>query len=176
MTMRIRSWIAAAVGAAMLAGCAVQDVHRPDALATDTEWALLPMVNYAQTPQAGQRAEAILSTLLHKHGVGHLRRYPAQRDGGLPELNDEHRLDTAMAWARDAGMLYGVRGSVEEWQYKTGLDGEPVVGLTVQVVDVPSGRVLWSASGARSGWGYGTLSGTAQELLRDLVAELPLRR
>lgn len=176
MTMTIRNWTAVALGAAMLAGCAVQDVHRPDALPTDTEWALLPMVNYAQTPQAGQRAEAILSTLLHKHGVGQLRRYPAQTAGGLPDLDDERRLEKAMAWARDEGISYGVRGSVEEWQYKTGLDGEPAVGLTVQVVDVASGRILWSASGARSGWGYGTLSGTAQELLRDLVAELPLRK
>lgn len=166
-----------ALGLALLAGCAVQSTsrHTVAPLPADAQWALLPMVNYAETPQAGQRAEAILFTLLHQRGVD-LRRYPARTGDALPDLNDERRFQEALDWARTGDVRYGIAGSVEEWQYKAGLDGEPAVGLTVQVIDVASGRVLWSASGARSGWGYDTLSGTAQELLRDLADDLPLQK
>lgn len=176
MSKMIKLGTAMAVGLALLAGCAGQYTKDIAPLPVGTKWALLPMVNYAETPQAGQRAESILFTLLHRRGLTELRRYPASANDGLPDLNDERRLEDATAWARAENIRYGVRGSVEEWQYKSGLDGEPAVGLSVQVVDVGSGRVIWSASGARSGWGYDTLSGTAQELLQDLVAGMPLSK
>lgn len=175
MSKTMKLGIAMATGLMLLAGCAGQGAYRSVQLPPDAGWALLPVVNYAETPQAGQRAEAILFTLLHERGVN-LRRYPARTGDTLPELNDERRLQDAIDWARAANIRYGVTGSVEEWQYKAGLDGEPAVGLTVQVIDVASGRVLWSASGARSGWGYATLSGTAQELLEDLSGDMPLTK
>lgn len=173
MSKMMKLGIAMATGLVLLAGCA--GAYRNVQLPPDAGWALLPVVNYAETPQAGQRAEAILFTLLHERGVN-LRRYPPRTADALPELNDERRLQEAIDWARAANLRYGVTGSVEEWQYKAGLDGEPAVGLTVQVIDVASGRVLWSASGARSGWGYATLSGTAQELLQDLSGDMPLTK
>ena len=66
-------------------------------------------------------------------------------------------------------------GSVEEWQYKNGLDGEPAVGISLQIVEPASGRVLWSNSGARAGWSRESLAGTAQKVLRKLVSDLRLQ-
>ncbi|MNP78015.1 hypothetical protein D3C76_1755480 [compost metagenome] len=63
-------------------------------------------------------------------------------------------------------------GSVEEWQYKSGLDGEPAVGISLRVVEVSSGRVLWSKSGARAGWSRESLAGTAQQVIETLVSAL----
>lgn len=174
MTNTMKLGIATAVSLVLLAGCAGQYAKRTVPLPADAKWAVLPVMNYAQTPQAGQSAESILFTLLHRRGIADLRRYPAGTGDGLPDLNDERRLQDAIAWARSENIRYAVSGSVEEWQYKAGLDGEPAVGLTVQVVNVSTGRVLWSASDARSGWGYNTLSGTAQELLGDIVNDMPL--
>ncbi|MCY1405315.1 hypothetical protein D9M71_205530 [compost metagenome] len=67
-----------------------------------------------------------------------------------------------------------VTGSVEEWQYKNGLDGEPAVGVSLQVLETSSGKLLWSRSGARAGWSRESLAGTAQTVLRDLVGNLRL--
>ncbi|MES1926964.1 hypothetical protein [Salinisphaera sp. T31B1] len=162
--------------AAWLAGCAVTDVHREERLSASARWAQLPIANYAETPQAGERAAAILSTLLHQRGIDQLTAAPAtQPAGGLPQFDDAADLADALNWARGQGFQYGVTGSVEEWQYKTGLDGEPAVGLSLRVIDIQTGRTLWSASGAKAGWGYSTLSGTAQKLMSTLVADLPLQ-
>lgn len=177
--MKKHHWFAALLLGAttLLTACTVTDVQNAPAFPVDAHWAMLPMVNASETPLAGQRAEVIAGTLLRQRGLTDLSHYPPLTDAsGLPELDDRRRLESALRWAREQHFQYGISGAVSEWAYKTGLDGEPAVGLTVQVVDVASGRVVWSASGADSGWGYDTLSGTAQRLLHKLIARLPLKR
>ena len=48
--------------------------------------------------------------------------------------------------------LRSVQGAVDEWRYKVGVDGEPAVGMALQVIDLQSGEVLCSGVGAKSGW------------------------
>lgn len=61
---------------------------------------------------------------------------------------------------------------MSEWRYKVGVDGEPAVGITLQVIDVPSGNVIWSATGSRTGWSRDAVSAVAQKLLRELLSPL----
>ncbi len=164
----------------LLGGCAVQEVQRGAVLDAHAHWALLPIMNHAETPQVGARAQAILATLLRVRGVTDVREYATQQKAegeteGLPELDERRRFDEALNWAKGQGMTYGVTGSVEEWRYKSGTDGEPAAGVSLQVIDIASGRVLWSATGARTGWGRESVSGTAQKLLKDLLRDLPLK-
>ncbi|MGQ9686803.1 MAG: penicillin-binding protein activator LpoB, partial [Thiobacillaceae bacterium] len=63
-----------------------------------------------------------------------------------------------------------------EWRYKIGVDGEPAVGLTLQVIDLVNGKVVWTASGGRSGWSREALSAVAQKLVRDLTQPLASSR
>jgi polysaccharide biosynthesis protein PelC len=142
----------------------------------EQKWVMLPMVNHTDTPQAGLAAEAIAEHALRVRGVGNIVRYPAalSRDS-LFEPAERRVVEEAQKWAREQGVRYGLTGVVEEWRYKVGIDGEPVAGLTLQVIDIASGRVLWSASGARSGWSRESLSGVANQLLGDMMGKLPLR-
>ena len=71
-------------------------------------------------------------------------------------------------------MRFAVMGSVEEWRYKVGIDGEPAVGVSLIVVDLSTDRVVWSASGGKSGWSRQALSAVAQTLLTDIFASLRL--
>ena len=102
------------------------------------------------------------------------RLYPAQPQGDLQLVDDRERQQRALDWARQQKLAYVVTGSVEEWQYKNGLDGEPAVGVSLQVLEPASGRVLWSTSGARAGWSRESLAGAAQKVLRELVGDLRL--
>lgn len=158
-----------------LSGCAVTDVHRTEPLESQSTWALLPLANHSETPLAGQKAEASLTTLLHQRGIRSLVSAPRAAPMGLLELHSENDYQASLSWAQQQGVRYGVTGSVDEWQYKAGLDGEPAIGISLRVVDVNSGETVWSASGARTGWGFSTTSGVAQKLISDLVATLPLQ-
>lgn len=173
LTTFLLAWLATA----LLGGCAntTHSVSAAQALPAQARWALLPVVNNTETPQAGLSAEALVEHHLLARGIASLQRYPATltRDS-LFEPTERKVAEDALKWAREQGARYGIGGSVEEWRYKVGLDGEPVVALTLRVIDLDSGRVVWSASGARSGWSRSGLSAEAHQLVAQLLAGLRL--
>ena len=87
----------------------------------------------------------------------------------LFEPLDRKQFDAALAWAKGAGARYALAGAVDEWRYKVGIDGEPAVGLALNVIDVASGEILWSGAGGKTGWSRESLSGVAQRLTRQLL-------
>ena len=108
--------------------------------------------------------------VLRANGIADLRRYPANLNNEtLFEPLDRKQFDAALAWAKGAGARYAVAGAVDEWRYKVGIDGEPAVGVGLQVIDLASGEVLWSGAGGRTGWSREALSAVAQKLIRTLL-------
>lgn len=139
-------------------------------------WVLLPIMNYSEAPRADEGARAILSTVLRARGVKTLvEARAATPDQPMPDLDGRRRLEGALAWAKKEKFTIGITGSVNEWRYRASSDGSPAVGLSLDIVDVESGEVLWTASGARSGSAGGTVSGTAQQLLSELLDRLETR-
>lgn len=119
---------------------------------------------------AGNRAESVAEALLHARGVGKVKRYTstAQQEA-LFDAGDTKRQEQALAWAREQGVRYALAGTVDEWRYKVGVDGEPAAGITLQIIDVQSGDILWSGAGGKSGWSREALSAVAQKLIRELL-------
>lgn len=165
----------AAIAVSLLPACSTIDVAPAPRLDKNAKWVVLPLANHTETPGAGQRAAALLDGVLRAHGFAELSRAPATlATESLFETGDTNAAaqEKAMAWARGAGVRYALAGSVTEWRYKVGVDGEPAVGLTLHVIDMTSGATLWSATGARSGWSREALAAVAQKLARDLTAPL----
>lgn len=174
----MKKWLLLLLGsAALLAGtpgCTVVDRVRSAAPPEPgARWALLPIANHTETPQAGLRAEAIAETVLRRLGVKELERYPASLNPEtLLEPAERKLTEAALAWAKGRDARYALTGSVEEWRYKVGVDGEPAVGMSFSVIDLRSGAVVYSASGGKSGWSREALSAVAQKLVRELLADL----
>jgi hypothetical protein len=73
-------------------------------------------------------------------------------------------------------VIYALTGAVDEWRYKVGIDGEPAVGLTLQIINLTDGdRVVWSAAGSKSGWSREALSAVAQKLIKDMLSGAPIK-
>lgn len=162
---------------AALSACSTMEVGDAPAMASADNMVVLPIANYTETPEAGQRAQSIAQSILHQRGFNGLQEYP--QEGG-PDLlggsQSEQAKKQAMDWARNVGARYALTGSVQEWRYKVGLDGEPVVGLTFNLLDVNSGAVVWSATGSRSGWSRSSLAGVGQTLIEQLLAPLSMQK
>lgn len=157
--------------AALLSACSTIDPGKAPALDRKSSWVVFPFANYTETPLAGQRAQAIAQALLLSSGVGKVQRAPeGAHQEALFDAGDEARVNDALAWARKQNARYALSGSVQEWRYKVGVDGEPAVGVTLQFIDVASGDILWSGSGGKSGWSREALSAVANELMRELLA------
>ncbi|MFO7541401.1 MAG: penicillin-binding protein activator LpoB [Thiobacillus sp.] len=160
----------------MLSACASIEHSASVKLDRQASWVVLPIVNLSETPQAGLRLETLLESQLRAAGVGNLKRYPAEIGADLLLDPRETRLqEQAASWAKAQGARYALTGTVTEWRYKTGVDGEPAVGATLQIVNAQDGAVLYSASGARTGWSRESLTAVAQKLTRELLDQAGLK-
>lgn len=168
VTRRLQLLLAASL-IMFLSACSTLDQSAPPALERQASWVVLPFANNTETPLAGNRAEAIAQALLQAQGVGAVARAPVKQQDTLFGNDSGASSGDAMAWAREHQVRYALAGSVEEWRYKVGVDGEPAVGVTLHIVDVADGKTLWSGSGAQSGWSREALSGVAQKLIRKLL-------
>jgi hypothetical protein len=158
-------------------GSTLTTVQPGESLKSSARWVMLPVANYSETPQAGERVEEMLDTVLRRAGVQSLDRYPPiKEDDAHLVVSDRQRYEESLAWAKTQRFDYAVTGSVEEWRYKSGLDGDPAVGLSVRVVELQTQRVLWSASGTKTGNGGDNASGTALALLGVLTQQMSLAR
>lgn len=157
-----------------LGGCSVSDASVAPKLEKKVKWALLPIINRTETPQAGLRAEAITESLLLAEGVSTTRYVSAQNRDGVFDVSEEKLINDAKSWAKENGFRYAVTGVVDEWRYKVGIDGEPAVGITLKIIDLSNDEVIWSAVGARAGWSRESVSGVAQKLIGNLIGKAKL--
>ena len=161
-----------------VAGCAESliVVQQTTPVRTGVRWALLPVANFTETAQAGERVEGLLDSELREAGVVNLEHYPPLKDDDAHLTTSEHqRVEESLAWARSAKFDYAVTGSVVEWRYKGTIDAEPAVGVTVSVIELPSGRTVFSGSGARTGTSTDSVSATALTILHSVVAKFDKR-
>lgn len=161
-----------------LSACSNYQVPDSPTFTISGPWAIMPMENHSNTPLAAQKAEQLLATELYAKGVSTIH-YPATINQDLRSILDfSSKQQQAQQWLVSQPVEYVISGSVEEWHYKSGLDAEPAVGVTIEVKSAQTGEVFWRASGSRSGWGRESVTGTGQivieELLEGLVVEKPL--
>jgi TolB-like protein len=164
-------------GLLVLAGCTTLQQGSRGAAPQAETWVVIPFVNNTETPFAAERAEAITTALLYARGVQRVVTTPPDLSSDaemLPDRGLKHRQE-GLEWAKKQNIRYAVTGSVTEWRYKVGLDGEPVVGMTLQLVDLSDGKALWSGSSGKSGWSREAVSAVAQQVLEKLISTIELR-
>ena len=157
----------------LMVGCATVVSSPAPSLTQGDKIAILPVINLTQTPQAGARVEALTESLLLAGGKYQVKRYQADvnRDALFQPI-DNSSVEQAMSNARAQGMKFGLTGSVQEWRYKVGVDGEPAVGVSLKLVNLETGEVVWNAAGNKTGWSRSSVSGVGQDLLRGLLSPL----
>jgi hypothetical protein len=67
-----------------------------------------------------------------------------------------------------------VLGTALEYRYKTDLDGDPTVGISVRLVEALDGRTVWQGSSAKVGVWFASLTMAGQRAVRHLAARMPL--
>lgn len=157
----------------VMAGCSVIQTQEGAPVPEDGQFAVLPLINLSQTPQAGDQAASVLAAILRAKGSSNVTLYlPDDRNPLLYESNERQQM--ALDSARNEGADYLFTGTVEEWRYKSGLDGEPAVGITLEIRNAADNRVIWSGTAARTGWGRESVSVAAHKVLDELTEAMPI--
>lgn len=161
--------------ALLLVGCATSSFHAGTAPHIDrsASWVVAPLINNTATPYAGDRSARLVSALLGQHQLGAILDAPViPNASGLPLDNGQADEKVAATFAAKQGAHYLVTGSVDEWHYKIGLDGQPAVGFTLSLVDVGSGKILWTGAASASGGSREGVAVLAQKTLNKLIQRM----
>jgi len=141
----------------------VVDVQRIE-LSKKFTYAVIPFENYTDTPLAGYRIASILEGVMRAKGFRVINRVWEYRETEPTRQELKKYFEEALKRAD-----FVVFGTVNEFRYKTGIDGEPAVSISVYVYDKASGKVIKGASASASGWAHESLGTVAQKLLRKVI-------
>lgn len=157
----------------LLIGCGSM-TSTPTVVATaNDQWVLLPLKNLSTTPLAGEKVLALAETQLRARGVTQISSFsPTDNLSLVSLLDNSEQQEKARNWSRESGARYALTGTVHEWHYKLGADREPAVGLSMKLIEVSTGNVLWQGSASRTGWGYSNLSGVGDKVVRELLQKV----
>ena len=124
--------------------------------------------NYTQTPMAGLKTASIVESVLSKEKLSLLSLVEGDEQKALKQSKIEFLKEQTQK-AKQLKADYLVTGEVQEWRYKTGIDGEPVVSYSIKIIELKSGKVLFNSVGAKSGWGNKSIGIVAQEIASELI-------
>ncbi len=155
----------------VVTGCASQMSSSSPKLDRSQIIYIMPLTNQSAMPMAQAQVEQLLASVLADRGL-RVEVYPKLQVNDLQaSIEPELREAEARAWLADKPKGYIMYGAVQEWQYKYGLDGEPAVGVTLQLTDM-QGQVLWRGAVAQSGWGRESLAQLGLKALQKLTSNL----
>lgn len=174
-------WIVWLTAALIGTGCSYQQqlvkadqIHAKPRIA-----AVLPLANLTGHPHAGRIVGDLLITELYAAtSLQLLEQTQVQThlkadDGDWDEALERQ---TALELGERLGVDTVIFGSVSEYRYKRGLDEDPVVGINLRMLDVPSRQILWAGSKSATGGCFwfceDSLNRLAQKICHDLVAGL----
>lgn len=133
---------------------------------------LIPADNATDDENAGRAVTEMLGTALFERGI-RIRQTEVLRKG-LADGKNAGADGNYRALAESAGASHLIFGTVHEYRYKSDLDGDPAVGITLRIVDVATGETVWQGTSGNVGYTFASLTSSAQRSIRNLVGSIPL--
>lgn len=175
-TLRFTAFLAALATLPAFSGCshfAYETKAPEEQKRLDIGLALLPPTeNATDDENAGRAVSELLGTALFERGVPLAQTESLRLKIGAPKAAGADGGYDAQVKA--SGATHLILSTVHEYRYKTDLDGDPAVGLTVRIVDAKTGVTVWQGSAGNVGYVFASLSSSAQSTVRRLVARIPL--
>jgi TolB-like protein len=130
--------------------------------------AVLAFENYTESGMAGIKTAAMADGILSAAGIKTTDLY----SGTDEKARSGEELKTLLSDLAARNIRYALTGSVNEWKYKAGLEGEPAVSLALAVRDTATGAVLWSSVASRTGNSCQSAGVLAQKTLDKVLRAL----
>jgi hypothetical protein len=159
-----------------LAACTTMNVQVSQLVALPSSSRIMigPIANNADTPLAHKQVETMSMGILHGKGFRQVSLVPNQGkcDALLYCPDAIMNKNQLISYAKRMGVQYVVTGAANEWRYKVGLDGEPVAGVSLSMIEVASGRTIWTGVGSVVGTPRLGLDVVAQDMLNKVFASI----
>ena len=162
-----------ALGLALTACTTINlNVGKSVSLPANTAIVVGPMGNHSDTPLANRQVEAIVLGVLQTKGFTNAVPYPRRQSCEkllyCPDEGITHA--KLISWARRHRFAFILTGAANEWRYKVGLDGEPVAGVSLELLNVNTGKTAWTSVGSVVGGTRLGLDVVGQRMLNKQLA------
>ncbi|GAB6888559.1 pellicle/biofilm biosynthesis outer membrane protein PelC [Desulfothermus okinawensis JCM 13304] len=150
-----------------ISSCGVKVINITNGLTLNKEkkFAVIPFENFTDTPLAGCSVASIVEGILYSRG------YKLQtKVWSIPKTEPSKKdIEKIKEKAIEMGAEFIVMGSVNEFRYKTGIDGEPAVSLTLLLYDAKAQKVVTGSTASATGWANESLGTIAQKLINKVI-------
>ncbi len=144
----------------LFTGCStVSNYSNFNKIPADGTITVLPFKNNTNSPQAGEKAKNIMEGVLASKN----------RSVQISSANQRDNI-SCNANSNAISTRYYLSGNINEWRYKTGIEAEPAVAINFNVIDRLNCEVVYSAVGAKNGWGQESVGSVAQKLILELTS------
>ena len=160
----------------LIQGCSSVPQHRGETVLNPEKLRLVlaPYHNATDDEHAGRALTELTGTALAARG---LSLQQTEQVMTKSEDQDDGSLQTGyLQKAREMKATHIVLGTVHEYHYKTDLNANPAVGITIRLVDVDTGQTVWQGSTGKVGYAFASLTSTAQRAVRELVSKMPFSK
>lgn len=134
----------------------------------DVRVLLIPFDNATDSESASVALTEMTASALDSEGVN----YSKAEDRLPPKPAEGEQQKSWFEVALEGNHTHLLRGSVTEYHYKTDLDGDPAVGVSMRLIQVATERTVWQGSSSATGYGYASLSSAGQQAVNKLVLKM----
>jgi len=149
-------------------GCSSHFSKKTREFSLEKKYAIGSFWNYTEASMAGLKAASIVEGVLSKNKVIVHSLIDGDEETSLSK-NKKELLNNQLKKAKSLGADYFITGEVQEWRYKIGIDGEPVVSYSIKIIDLNNKESIFSGIGAKSAWGHKSIGIVAQEIADELL-------
>lgn len=146
----------------VFSGCVRETYSLGSEFPAKNTYEIVPFANFTQTPMAGYKVAGIFEGVLRAKGIhlkGSLWDFK-EKDYSVEDINSLLKTQTAK---------FIITGYVNEYRYKTGIDGEPAVSVTVKIFNNITGKYIYTATFSRVGDTYNSVGVLTQEGFDNLI-------
>ncbi len=130
--------------------------------------AVIPLINNSETPMSGFKAKNIIENELFVKKINvYTTDFNLEND-----YFTESQLKEIISSFKTKNIDYLIYGYVNEWRYRSGIDSEPAVSLTLNLYDLKNDKVIWSASGSLTRSSYQSVGTVSQKLIKKLLSSI----
>lgn len=149
----------------LIASCStVTNIDKSKADLKNKVITVLPFENYTETPVAGLRVKSITEGVLASKGYKIVFQQLNQDKDYSPS-----EIKNMIEKLKESNIDYAITGSVNEFRYKTGIDGEPAVSITLKIYDIKEGREIYTSVGSKTGWSHESITTVTQKILNSII-------
>jgi hypothetical protein len=131
---------------------------------------LLPFKNLTTTPEAGKTISALFISSLTLHHAMHLSSASYETTRDLAKMAEGGNLpDSILAPLAKEHIDAVLFGNVTEYEYRSGLSTEPVVGFTWKMISTKKGRTIWTGAVSQIDTCFWLCHDTLSEFGKELV-------